>query len=268
MLLVILQGVSSDNLHCYNEQVKPTPGFDQLAERGVRLTQFQLTAAESAADGTGLWENASSPGDRRSWSLVAHLWQEGYSTALIGDCSGLTSDPRERGFDHWYGFRTQADASAQFPTSVLSNGRRLEVVSNTKQPTVSATEILLEEAAAHQAKMSRQRPVATIVSLRLQGLTVSEQDDVASRLLSKLDQRRFGSSTAMIVVGVPESAERRRPFFAVWPGHLPAGSTWTEVTTFADATATLLEIAESPRRQSKPRGVSQLQNWRGLEPAD
>ena len=43
LLLVILEGVSCDSLHCYHEPAGSTPGFDRLAAHGLRLTRFDPT---------------------------------------------------------------------------------------------------------------------------------------------------------------------------------------------------------------------------------
>ena len=250
LLLVIIQGLNCDALHCYHEQAEATPGFDRLAANGLRLTQYSSPETE-ATDWARLFggsdlENGRA-GNRRSPSFAALLWESGYATALIGDMPKPQTSLSELGFDHWSGCSSPRDA--------------------------------LDEALAFTARTARQRPVASLVLLNGRGQSVPAQDELMSWLLAQLDERHLAASTLLVVVGIPARESTSRPplatasppvapGFAVWLDQLPKGSVNDQATTLADIVCTLLTLAEIPQRPARLKGTSRWELWRNGSPPE
>ena len=278
LLLVLVQGLTADSLHCYNEQAAPTPGFDQLAERGVKLLHFEPPRGTKGSDWSCLVDGSTSPSAARSQSFVTALWQGGYDTAFIGDASRFTGDPRGLRFDHWYGFRTAADAVARVPTSVWSDDKQLDLRatskpnSNPQQPAIASHLVLLEEAIQRLASPAQSRPVFTLVLLQTTGWTITERDAIPSLVAARLERSRLTSSTVVMIAGASagrspggliadENSTDPTPFLITWPKHCDRGTAVERQTAWADIAATLSEIAEVSTRPMSLRGVSQLREW-------
>jgi len=124
ILLMTADNLGYGDLGCYGNQIMKTPQLDQLAQQGVRLTDFytasptctvsratlltgrypqriglnhQLNAVENYGDGL-----------RKSELLIPnYLKQQGYRSACFGKWNvGFSpgSRPTERGFDEFFGF--------------------------------------------------------------------------------------------------------------------------------------------------------------------
>lgn len=274
ILLILVPGLTTDTIHCYSEAAAPTPGFDALASRGVRLSRFEPAANGDYADWTCLVEGSTSPNAGRSQSFITALWQAGYDTAFVGDASRFIGDPRGLRFDHWYGFKTAVDAANRFPTSVWSDEKRLELKPSVKPAaglnrTMPAShQLLLQEAVERLGNPAQSRPVLALVTLRTEGWSPTERDSIPSLLTSMLEQARLSSSTVIMIAGIPGAdaagaSSRSWPFFATSSQHIDHGTVGTEPTNWSDVAATVSEIAEVSTRPTKLRGVSRLSAWHG-----
>lgn len=114
--------------------------LDRLTAEAVRFVKWTKTSDAAAATH---WELMTGRRARRDghpaieakeFTLAELLWQAGYTTALVGDCSlggaVVSSDPRTHGFDHWFGYRSRIEASHPYPQYLWSDGARLRVLAN------------------------------------------------------------------------------------------------------------------------------------------
>ena len=271
VLLVLVQGLTTDAIHCYNESAPATPGYDRLAERGLQLMQFDPGRHRSSASWTCLVEGETTPNTPRPQSLVTVLWQSGYDTAFVGDASRFAGDPRNLRFSHWYGFHTVAEASERIPSFVWSDEERIGLkqadgAEYSKGAHKPSHQVLLDEVAATLSSPAQSRPVFAIVSIRAVGWTPVELDAIPMALMETLKQSRLASSTIVMMAGIAEDpspgTSARMPFLVTWPGKFAAGATIGEPTGWADIAATICEIAEVSTRQTGLRGRSQLNEWK------
>lgn len=271
LLLVLVQGLTTDAIHCYNESAPVTPGYDGLAERGVRLKQFEPARHRSTSSWTCLVEGETTPNAPRPQSLVTVLWQSGYDTAFVGDASRFAADPRKLRFDHWYGFHTVAEASERIPSFVWSDEERISLnqadgAVYSKGKLKSSHQVLLEEVAATLSSPAQSRPVFAIASIRAVGWTPAELDAIPMVLMETLKQSRLISSTIVMIAGIAENPSSgmpvKMPFLVSWPGKFEAGADIDEPTGWADIATTICEIAEVSPRQTLLRGRSQLNDWK------
>ncbi len=271
LLLILVQGLTTEVLHCYNKSAQPTPGYDHLAERGVLMTQFAPGRNRNASNWFCLVEGETTPDVPRPQSLVTVLWQAGYDTAFVGDASPFAGDPRNRRFDHWYGFRTVAEASERFPNVVWSDEQQISLKRAARDAYSGGNlkpshQLLLEELGAMLSSPAQSRPVFAMVSIRAAGWTPAEMDAIPKELSAQLQRSRLTSSTVVMVAGVPDdrsaATPKASPLIVAWPGKFAQGTTVDVPAGWADLAATVCEIAETSTRQTVFRGRSQLNEWK------
>lgn len=120
-----------------------TPNLDAMARNGLQFTRAYTGAPVCAPSrctlltgkhtgharirGNGVYQLRESPDDPCIGDV---LKSAGYTTALIGK-SGLSGNiddgghPNRKGFDHFVGFVSHADAHRHYPTSMYRNGKAL-----------------------------------------------------------------------------------------------------------------------------------------------
>ncbi|HVL21642.1 MAG TPA: arylsulfatase [Amaricoccus sp.] len=133
VVLVLLDDCGFSQLGCYGASIR-TPAIDRLAERGLRYTNFHVTAMCSPtrsslltgrnhhsvgmgylADFDTGFDNARGAVSPKAATLAEMLREAGYGTYGLGkwhlappaECSPVgpfRNWPTQRGFDRWYGF--------------------------------------------------------------------------------------------------------------------------------------------------------------------
>jgi len=143
-------------LGCYGQSVIQTPFLDQMAQEGLRFTQFYAGATVCAPSrsvlmtgqhhghtrvrGNAGQANPAAQALRDGDLTVADvLHSVGYRTALVGKW-GLgdigaadTGLPRRHGFDEFFGYLNQQHAHNHFPAFLWRNEERV-VLPNTVTP--------------------------------------------------------------------------------------------------------------------------------------
>jgi len=115
IILISVDDMGWSDLGCYGSEIK-TPNIDQLAQQGMRFTQFHNTSKcfpSRACLLTGVY--AQQNGYDRSYNeplinavtLGEVLREAGYITLWSGKHHGL-ENPIYRGFDHYYGLKDGA----------------------------------------------------------------------------------------------------------------------------------------------------------------
>ena len=122
ILLIMADDLGYSDLGCYGGEIR-TPHLDQLAEKGIRFTQFYNSARccpSRASLLTGLYPHQAGigsfvGGDRgvpgyagrltsNTVTLAEVLKEVGYRTFGVGKWHVNYPGPTERGFEEWYGF--------------------------------------------------------------------------------------------------------------------------------------------------------------------
>lgn len=139
------------DLSAYGHPTIKTPNIDQLAETGIKMTNFYSAAPVCSPSRVGLLTGRSPnragvydfiPGPKKSEDLrhLVHLQKGeetvpqrlksvGYATALVGKwhCSSRFNDPAQPqpdafGFDYWFATHNNAAPSHQNPKNFIRNG--------------------------------------------------------------------------------------------------------------------------------------------------
>ncbi|WP_072992727.1 sulfatase-like hydrolase/transferase [Pseudozobellia thermophila] len=140
------------DLSSFGHPTIKTPNIDQLAETGIKMTNFYSAAPVCSPSRVGLLTGRSPnragvydfiPGPKKSEDLrhLVHLQKGeetipqrlktvGYSTALVGKwhCSSLFNHPAQPqpdafGFDYWFATHNNASPSHENPKNFVRNGK-------------------------------------------------------------------------------------------------------------------------------------------------
>ena len=149
ILLIYADDLGYGDLGSYGHPVLKTPRLDALANEGLRLTSYYAPSALCSPSRAGLLTGRYPYRTGiRSWiphdsgiylrdeeiTLAETLKESGYQTAHIGKWhlnSDLGSDkepqPRDQGFDYFYGHNAFQIPTNRNPTNIFRNGKKLGV---------------------------------------------------------------------------------------------------------------------------------------------
>ncbi|UCD30644.1 MAG: arylsulfatase, partial [Planctomycetota bacterium] len=146
IVFILADDLGYGDLGCYGQSTIQTPRLDQLAQQGVRFTQFYSGASSCAPARCVLMTgfhtghatvraNASpnTPLRREDITVAEVLKRAGYNTALIGkwglggeDPNGnplnVHAAPQNKGFDDAFGYLDQTQAHYYYPEWLWRNG--------------------------------------------------------------------------------------------------------------------------------------------------
>lgn len=154
IVFILADDLGYSELGSYGQQKIKTPNLDQLAQDGMRLTDFYCGNAVCAPSrcvlltgkhsGHAYIRNNGDPGKMlpetkalgaeypgqnpipdEEVTIAEMLKQKGYATAAIGKWGlghfGTTGDPNKQGFDLFYGFNCQRHAHNHYPKYLWRN---------------------------------------------------------------------------------------------------------------------------------------------------
>lgn len=310
IILIVADELSSKDLGCYGQTEIETPAIDRMADDGCRFTQFYAGSADAPGSQwsllTSLRSTRASAADSFSLrpagvTIAEVLWQAGYATELVGDASlgGVLdpADPRQHGFDRWYGYRRREDATA-YPEYIWDNGTRLRVLDNADgEQVVREDELLTREVLASLERHRRGRPFflyvmhtwphpsdsATVDHASM----VSRFDRTIGSIRQRLEQLGMARNSILLLTSENGAAEGtkevradgpgelrggrgelyeggiRVPLIVCGPGHLRGGVTIDRMCGVWDLLPTCSEMVGAWNRPRNIDGISLIGNLRG-----
>lgn len=162
IVFVLADDLGYGDLGCFGQKRFETPRIDELAKRGMRLTQHYagstVCAPSRCALLTGLHTGhcsvrgntehqpegqAAMPGD--VVTLADLLKQAGYATGGFGKWGlgypGSESDPLSSGFDRFFGYNCQRHAHRYYTDYLRDDGKRITI-----EPTVYTHDLIFDRA--------------------------------------------------------------------------------------------------------------------------
>ena len=110
LVVILCDDMGFSDIGCYGGEIE-TPNLDRLAAAGLRFTDFHNNAKCSetrASLMTGLWHQQSKNLKQPGHVTMAEVLREaGYATLMSGKWH-LAGNPRDRGFDRYFGFLSGA----------------------------------------------------------------------------------------------------------------------------------------------------------------
>lgn len=150
IILILADDLGYGELGCYGQDKIKTPNLDRLARSGMRFTQYYsgntVCAPSRCALLTGLYtghsdirdnyemggfpdheERGQLPMKSDQFTIAHMLKNQGYRTAVIGKWGlGMPSNegnPKNAGFDFFYGYACQKQAHNYYPSHLWKNDR-------------------------------------------------------------------------------------------------------------------------------------------------
>ncbi len=214
VILLVVEGLTSDDLGCYGNADAATANIDALAGAGVRFTQFHVGAAEDSKPEWCLMTGTLQV--RRAKSLPSLLWYAGYTTSLVGDCSlagSVVGDPASYGFDETFGAQESSASDDPFPQYVRSGGARIRVLANADgKQGISATELYTREALSYAERHRGGRPFFLWLAYPMaagqsgRATEIQEVDKGVGRLVEQLNKLGILSNTIMFLTSNGKTA--------------------------------------------------------------
>ncbi|MCB2222276.1 MAG: arylsulfatase [Bacteroidetes bacterium] len=148
IILIMADDLGYHELGCYGQEIIKTPRIDQLAQEGMRFTQFYAGSPVCAPSRcvlltgkhtghsyvrdnyelggyTDETEGGQLPLPPGTQTIATLLKGKGYVTAVIGKWGlggpGSTGVPNKQGFDYFYGYLCQKQAHNYYPTHLWEN---------------------------------------------------------------------------------------------------------------------------------------------------
>jgi arylsulfatase A len=214
VILIQIERLGFGDLGCYGGHA--TPNIDELAEAGLRFTNFYTASPDLKRARWCLMTGrnpASAPADPQSLRFTSGtrilsemMWDAGYATAF----SGVWDDvhlPTRRGYDEWVGFLNR-DEVAEYPPSIALDETRMRIVANEDgQEQVHCIDLLVTESISFlQRHRQGRRPFFLHVTLPL--LTdrtrptpedLARCDDAVGRLVSEVRHLGLGARTCIVL---------------------------------------------------------------------
>jgi len=157
IIFILADDLGYRELGCYGQEIIQTPNIDQLAEEGIRFTQFYSGSTVCAPSRCvlltgkhtghayvrdnyelGGWLDEDEGGQLAlptgTITLASLLKKQGYKTGIIGKWGlggpGSIGVPTRQGFDFFYGYLCQKQAHNYYPTHLWRN-EEWDTLSNT-----------------------------------------------------------------------------------------------------------------------------------------
>lgn len=156
VILIVADDLGYAELGCYGQRYIRTPRIDAVAGEGVRFTQCYSGSPVCAPsrcvlltgnhaghafirDNVEIQPEGQLPLPEGTATLPRILQSDGYATGLIGKWGlgypGSSGDPRQQGFDLFFGYNCQRHAHNHYPTYLWRNGTRITLEGNSGGPT-------------------------------------------------------------------------------------------------------------------------------------
>jgi len=261
VVLITVGGLNATLLKDVDSKVGEAPALEILATQSVRQ---QVEPANLAASRAMLLTGQANAAEvtEETPTLTNMMWQSGYQTAIIGDCSwwGISRD-----VDEWFGAR-EADDTDPFPEFVWSGGKRIRIVDNAdRNDSISRNRLYLTEADSYFQRHQGGRPFFLAISLNVdeEHSPLADIDRLIRDLNKSLVARKLAGRTLYCVVGLPTNSAEPGLLIAQHGNQLPAGSEMSSEARFVDLTATVTKFAGATR-VPKLSGRPLYTSWRSV----
>jgi len=173
VIFIMADDLGYGDLGCYGQTRFETPRLDQMAEEGMRFTQYYAGSTVCAPSRcvllTGLHTgharirgNGGVPLDYGDLTIAEVLKKKSYATCVLGKWglgeAGSTGLPTLQGFDEWFGFLNQKEAHNHYPELLWRNQNLWQVQGNVNGAKGTYIQYRFTDAALNFIKMPHEHP--------------------------------------------------------------------------------------------------------------
>ena len=145
IIWIMCDDLGYGDLGCFGQQTVATPNLDQLAQEGMRFTDFYAGCTVCRPSRLSLWtgkhmghtpisSNANYHFKPEDVTVAELLRKEGYRTGGVGKWAiggvGTSGFPLKNGFDFWMGYLDQGEAHNYYPTHLWRNEQKYPLAGN------------------------------------------------------------------------------------------------------------------------------------------
>jgi arylsulfatase A-like enzyme len=262
ILLIVAPGLDRSDLGCYGNESGATPKIDTFAKSAVTFTQYRAPSQEN-----DFWRRVFTGGARDlppDERLPAVLWDSGYATYLMGDCTmgGFfgDADPLEFGFDDWLGIRDPAKRGQRYPYFfAVPGGAQVKIAANAGGANaLSAGEFYTRATNAQLSRLVRGRPFFLMLVYPPSAGGATELDTHIGDVWARLSELRLAGNTIVMVtgMGVEDGEQSLAPMIVAAPRQKGKGGARDHAWGAEDILPTLVQAVSARRRGSGSGGDS------------
>jgi arylsulfatase len=215
IILIVADDLGYGELGCYGQQIVKTPHIDELAQQGLRFTQFYAGSPVCAPSRCTLmtgkhtghaairnniqpkgfkeireeygWETpGQQPLPEEEVTVAELLKKQGYATAAIGKWGlgmpGTTGEPNRHGFDLFYGYLCQEHAHNHYPKFLWRNDKKETLPGNDGTATGQTySQNRFTEEALHFVHQNRDKPFFLYLPFIIPHLSIQVPDDALAQ---------------------------------------------------------------------------------------
>jgi len=170
IIFILADDLGYGDLECYGQDTIQTPRLDQLADEGMRFTQFYagsticaparcvlMTGFHTGHSTVRMNERPNTPLRREDITVAEMLKRAGYTNIFLGKwgLGGEDDDgnpinvhaiPNNKGFDYAYGYLSQKEAHDYYPNWLWRNGVKETIPENLVGNNINSHDLFTAEA--------------------------------------------------------------------------------------------------------------------------
>lgn len=199
IVLIMADDLGIGDLGCYGQLKISTPRIDELANKGLRFTNFYSGTSVCAPSRSSLMTGqhtghtfirgnkeiepeGQQPLADSVITIAMSLKKAGYVTGAFGKWGlgmvGTSGDPNQKGFDEFYGYNCQRQSHRYYPTHLWHNSQRIELTGNDLSHKVQYAPTLIQEKALGFIEENKDKPFFLFIPTVLPHAELSGPEDV------------------------------------------------------------------------------------------
>ncbi|HEX6847292.1 MAG TPA: arylsulfatase [Chitinophagaceae bacterium] len=211
IIFIFADDLGYGDIGCYGQQKIETPNIDQLAQKGMKFTQFYsgstVCAPARSSFLTGLHTGHTPIRGNKPFapegqtplpdSIITFaniLQQNGYATAAFGKW-GLgfinnSGDPNKKGFDRFYGYNCQSLAHDYYPPYIWDNHDKVDLSVNKTKDSIYSASLIHDQTIGYIKQQSSAKPFFIYLPYTLpHGDVIGPHDELYNYYVKKFNEQ-------------------------------------------------------------------------------
>lgn len=211
VIYILADDLGYGDLGCYGQQIIKTPNIDRLAQNGMLFTQnyagCTVSAPSRASLMTGLHTGHTQirgneeiapegqhPLTAKTYTLGKLMKSAGYATGIFGKWGlgypGSGSEPRDMGFDEFYGYNCQRQAHSYYPDHLWHNREKVILKENENDGRKIYSQDLIHQNALKFIKDNKNKPFFAMLTYTLPHAELNLPHDSIYKMYENMFQEK------------------------------------------------------------------------------